>query len=78
MENLSNTENWLLKKQSLLTNSTTDSIPLTNFLSHNLENPTFVLSSYPRSGNTLLRTLLEKTTGIYTGSDCDKKRNLNR
>ena len=30
-----------------------------------------VLTSYPRSGNTLIRTYLEKLTRIYTGSDCD-------
>ncbi len=28
-----------------------------------------VLVSYPRSGNSLLRQLLEKRTGLYTGSD---------
>ena len=37
-----------------------------------------MLSSYPRSGNTLIRTYIEKITGVYTGSDCDKRRNLNR
>ena len=36
------------------------------------------LASYPRSGNTLIRTFIEKITGVYTGSDCDLKRNLNR
>jgi len=39
---------------------------------------TILLSSYPRSGNTMLRKYIEKLTGIYTGSDCDIKRNLNR
>jgi len=27
------------------------------------------MSSYPRSGNTLLRTWVERITGIYSGSD---------
>ena len=39
---------------------------------------TILLSSYPRSGNTMLRKYIEKLTGIYTGSDCDIKRNLDR
>lgn len=30
---------------------------------------TVALASYPRSGNTLVRHLLERITGIYTGSD---------
>ena len=36
-----------------------------------------ILTSYPRSGNTLLRTYLEKITGVHTGSDCDLRRPLN-
>lgn len=36
-----------------------------------------VLTSYPRSGNTLLRKYLEDITGVITGSDCDVKRKLN-
>jgi hypothetical protein len=36
-----------------------------------------VLTSYPRSGNTLLRKYLEDITGIITGSDWDVKRKLN-
>lgn len=35
-----------------------------------------VLASYPRSGNTLLRSLLEATTGIVTGSDTRPDRTL--
>lgn len=35
-----------------------------------------LLSSYPRSGNSFLRSLLEKHTGIITGSDCRPNRNL--
>lgn len=37
-----------------------------------------VLTSYPRSGNTLMRTLLEKITGIVTGSDTRPDRTLSR
>ena len=36
-----------------------------------------ILTSYPRSGNTLLRKYLEDITGVITGSDCDVKRKLN-
>lgn len=37
-----------------------------------------LLVSYPRSGNTLLRTLLERTTGIVTGSDTRPDRTLSK
>jgi len=37
-----------------------------------------VLTSYPRSGNTLMRTLLERTTGIVTGSDTRPDRTLSK
>ena len=36
-----------------------------------------ILTSFPRSGNTLIRTYIEQITKIYTGSDCDLKRALN-
>jgi|TARA_B110000285_G_scaffold48837_1_gene55397 hypothetical protein len=35
------------------------------------------MSSYPRSGNTLLRAYLEKIMGLTTGSDCDISKKLN-
>jgi len=35
------------------------------------------LASYPRSGNSLLRSLIERLTGVYTGSDTDPLRPLN-
>ena len=44
----------------------------------NTRGPTILLASYPRCGNTLIRTYIEQMTGIYTGSDCDRKRNLNK
>ncbi len=37
-----------------------------------------LLTSYPRSGNTLSRSYLETISRIYTGSDCDTRRPLNR
>ncbi|KAL7467544.1 hypothetical protein ACHAXS_007786 [Conticribra weissflogii] len=37
-----------------------------------------LLASYPRSGNTLLRTLIERTTSIITGSDTRPDRTLSR
>jgi len=37
-----------------------------------------LLASYPRSGNTLLRTLIERTTSIVTGSDTRPDRTLSR
>ncbi|CAM9493516.1 unnamed protein product [Ascophyllum nodosum] len=37
-----------------------------------------VLASYPRSGNSLLRRLLEEVTGIITGSDTRPDRTLSR
>ena len=37
-----------------------------------------VISSYPRSGNTLLRAYIEKITGIVSGSDCDITKKLNQ
>ena len=36
------------------------------------------MTSYPRSGNTLIRSYLEKITSFYTGSDCDISRKLNK
>lgn len=39
---------------------------------------TVILSSYPRSGNTLLRAYLEKIMGLVTGSDCDIEKKLNK
>mmetsp|Transcript_7759 Transcript_7759/g.15398 ORF Transcript_7759/g.15398 Transcript_7759/m.15398 type:complete len:558 (+) Transcript_7759:85-1758(+) len=36
------------------------------------------LASYPRSGNSLMRSIVERITKIYTGSDCDPLRPLNK
>ena len=41
-------------------------------------NEIVLLASYPRSGNTLLRTLLERTTSIVTGSDTRPDRTLSK
>jgi hypothetical protein len=39
---------------------------------------TVVMTSYPRSGNTLLRAMLEKVMGLVTGSDCNINLKLNQ
>ena len=39
---------------------------------------TVILASYPRSGNSLLRGLLEKCTGVVTGSDTLPQRTLSQ
>jgi hypothetical protein len=39
---------------------------------------TTLIVSYPRSGNTLVRTLLERTTGYVTGSDTRPDRSLSK
>jgi hypothetical protein len=36
------------------------------------------LASYPRSGNTLIRSYIEKITGVITGSDHNTHLKLNR
>ena len=41
------------------------------------EQDAVVLTSYPRSGNTMLRAYLEKITGIVSGSDADITKSLN-
>ena len=47
-------------------------------MKQNNKNEKILLTSYPRSGNTLIRSYLEKITNIYTGSDCDISRKLNK
>jgi hypothetical protein len=37
-----------------------------------------VLASYPRSGNTLIRSYFERITGIITGSDHNTELKLNK
>lgn len=48
------------------------------FLSPGERKETIVLASYPRSGNSLLRSLMEKLTGIVTGSDTKPTRSLSK
>ena len=38
---------------------------------------TVIMTSFPRSGNTLLRAYLEKIMGLTSGSDCDITKKLN-
>ena len=65
--------------------STMNSPPLLRFFHHGQKNKhqrtlfkpgTTCLASYPRSGNTLLRSLLETVTGFVTASDTRPDRNL--
>jgi hypothetical protein len=49
---------------------------LCRFLSQGLKQEKVVLVSYPRSGNSFLRLLLEERTGIITGSDSRTNRTL--
>lgn len=42
------------------------------------DNEHIALVSYPRSGNSLMRGLLEKVTGIYTGCDTRPDRSLSQ
>lgn len=37
-----------------------------------------ILASYPRSGNTLIRSYLERITGLITGSDHNTELKLNK
>ena len=53
-----------------------DSVP--DFLDGDIDHEKVMFTSYPRSGNTLLRSYLEKLTNILTGSDCEIKRKLNK
>jgi hypothetical protein len=39
---------------------------------------TVIMTSFPRSGNTLLRAYLEKIMGLTSGSDCDITKKLNK
>ena len=43
-----------------------------------LRNGHVAIASYPRSGNTLMRALMEQVTGVYTGSDTLPERSLGK
>ena len=51
------------------TNTNTNTNINTNTNTHVVNNGRIVLFSYPKSGNSLIRTLLEERSNIYTGSD---------
>ena len=53
-----------------------DSISSSRFLCKGLNHQRVLLASYPRSGNSFLRRLLESLTGIVTGSDSRPNRTL--
>jgi hypothetical protein len=49
-----------------------------NFLDESKQHEKVILTSYPRCGNTLMRSYLEKLTRVLTGSDCELNRKLNK
>jgi len=76
--------NWPFKhlKNLLLGKPLNDNLPELHFMDgkssqDDFEHDSVIMSSYPRSGNTLLRAYLEKITGLTTGSDCDITKKLN-
>ncbi len=67
-------------KTHMLANKSVDSLPDLHFFDGEDKTDdldTVVMTSYPRSGNTLLRAYLEKIMGLVTGSDCDITKKLN-
>lgn len=67
-------------KASLLSSKKPTTLPEQHFFDGKEESDdldTVVMTSYPRSGNTLLRAYLEKVMGLITGSDCDITKKLN-
>lgn len=53
-----------------------ESVSPSRFLSNGLNHQKVLLVSYPRSGNSFLRRLLESSLGIVTGSDSRPNRTL--
>jgi len=76
-------KNWdfqALKNDLLETGDEVKELPSLAFLDGleaGTDQDAVVLTSYPRSGNTLLRGYLEKITGLVSGSDCDISKKLN-
>lgn len=67
-------------KKLILTKQQAAGLPEPHFLNgedNTDELDTVIMTSYPRSGNTLLRAYLEKIMGLITGSDCDITKKLN-
>ena len=62
----------------LLPNKSKGNVNNTSGHIHALGHGVVLLASYPRSGNTLLRTLLERTTAVVTGSDTRPDRTLSK
>ena len=63
-------------REKNIRSSSSSSSSICRFLSQGLQQEKVVLVSYPRSGNSFLRQLLEKRTGIVTGSDSRTNRTL--
>lgn len=69
-------------KKLMLSDKLADKLPELHYLNGE-ERPdkvkdNIVMTSYPRSGNTLLRATLEKIMGLVTGSDCNIGLKLNQ
>jgi hypothetical protein len=63
---------------SLLPSTSRDNLASTSGRGNTLRPGIVLLASYPRSGNTLLRTLLERATATVTGSDTRPDRTLSK
>lgn len=65
----------------MLLKAPVEKLPELNFLDGKATNDDgqdcIVMTSFPRSGNTLLRSTLEQIMGLVTGSDCDISKKLN-
>lgn len=74
--------NWDLEeyKKTMLSDKQVEKLPDLHFLNgkDTKVEDTVVMTSYPRSGNTLLRATLEKVMGLVTGSDCNINLKLNQ
>jgi hypothetical protein len=74
--------NFKQLKNTLLALPEAHDLPSLHFLDgtstvEDYEHDAVIMSSYPRSGNTLLRAYLEKVMGLVSGSDCDISKKLN-
>ena len=74
----SNTATLSSKRALLLQPAASETPSEPTFLEPTTPQERVLLTSYPRSGNTLVRSYLEQLSQIYTGSDCDLRRPLNQ
>lgn len=71
-------KNDVLKNENVNEIKTLPNLAFFDGLDTGTDQDSVVISSYPRSGNTLLRAYIEKITGVVTGSDCDIQKKLNQ